>query len=545
MFCDKPHVNRLTALLIAHGITDIVLCPGSRNGVMAHNFATHPAFSVFPVTDERSAAFVALGMTLATARPAAVCVTSGSALLNTLPAVAEASFRHAPLLVISADRPPEWIGKLDGQTLPQPDALMPYAETFNASETDDGTIINTALSALLDEGGKPIHLNVPISEPLFSFTTARLPEVTPHKAQQPSHQNPISSDILELIANARLPLLVAGQMDRGAKISDIVSRLDDNCRLLAMPEVVSNLPQAWRTTWLEATPEAFSLQPDVVIHIGGNMVNKRMKQLLRSHIPCRVVRIQPDSGSPDTFGKLFATVQGDERSALKQLGDCLPYNVKVKEEKEQFNRLWNNRKTFCPNSFSDLGVMQQISQTIAHDPGITLHVANSSVIRNACHFFAEGRHALFCNRGVNGIEGSLSVAAGCSLKDPGISLALIGDLSFFYDNNALWNAELGGNLRIVLFNNGGGQIFRRLPGLDKTPARDRYVAGCHSFRAKGICEAYGVEYLSAASHGELTDALRLLLHGESQRPVLLEVFTRADDNEAARHELNNHYRKSI
>ncbi len=543
MFCDKTHVNRLTALLIAHNITDIVLCPGSRNGIMAHNFTEHPAFCVFPVTDERSAAFVALGITLATARPAAVCVTSGSALLNTLPAVAEASFRHAPLLVISADRPAEWIGKLDGQTLPQPDALMPYAQTFNLSETDNETIINEALSSLSDEGGKPVHINVPISEPLFSFTTAQLPEVRTSKTERIPHQNPIGCDILELITNARLPLLVVGQMDNGASISDTVRQLDENCNLLVMPEIVSNLPQAWRTTLLEAAPDTLALHPDLVIHIGGNMVNKGMKQLLRSDIPCRVIRIQLDSGSPDTFGKLYATVHCDELSALKQLVENLPHNIKIKEEKEKFNLLWNNRKSFHADKFSDLGIMQKISQYITGDKSITLHVANSSVIRNACHFFAEGQHAIYCNRGVNGIEGSLSTAAGFSLKNPDISLCLIGDLSFFYDNNALWNTELGGNLRIVLFNNGGGQIFRRLPGLDKTPARDRYVAGCHTFRAKGICEAYAVEYLSATNYSELTNALETLFHSDSKRPVLLEVFTNADDNEAARYELNNCYYK--
>ena len=139
MYCNKANANQLTALLIAHGIRDIVVCPGSRNGVLAHNFHAAPLLNAHPVTDERSAGFVALGLALATGKPAAVCVTSGSALLATLPAVSEAYYRHIPLIVISADRPPQWIGQMDGQTLPQQHALQPYADTYNIIEPQNET----------------------------------------------------------------------------------------------------------------------------------------------------------------------------------------------------------------------------------------------------------------------------------------------------------------------------------------------------------------------------------------------------------------------
>lgn len=173
MFCDKHHVNQLTSLLHQHQICDCVVCPGSRNAILIHNFK-QAGFQLYPVTDERSAAFVALGICLQRQSPVAICVTSGSALLNTLPAVAEAYYRHLPLLVISADRPTEWIGQLDGQTLPQEGALTPYTETFHLSAAEDATanwhnqlLINRALLRVRQNGGQPVHINIPIREPLF------------------------------------------------------------------------------------------------------------------------------------------------------------------------------------------------------------------------------------------------------------------------------------------------------------------------------------------------------------------------------------------
>ena len=128
MYSNKDSVNILTALLVAHGIRHAVVCPGSRNAPIVHNFNECPDIECHPVTDERSAAFFALGIAQATDQPVAVCVTSGTALLNVAPAVAEAHYQHQALVVISADRPAQWIGQLDGQTLRQPGALQPWVE---------------------------------------------------------------------------------------------------------------------------------------------------------------------------------------------------------------------------------------------------------------------------------------------------------------------------------------------------------------------------------------------------------------------------------
>ena len=159
-----------------------------------------------------------------------------------------------------------------------------------------------------------------------------------------------------------------------------------------------------------------------------------------------------------------------------------------------------------------------------------IHYANSSAIRLA-NIYAQ--HPVFCNRGVNGIEGSLSTAAGFSCVTDDVVFCVIGDLSFFYDQNALWNQNLRGNLRILLLNNGRGGIFNRLPGLENSPARDRFVAAEHHTSAEGICQQNQVAYLKAVNMEEMQEGIATLFNKVSDTPVLLEVFTSPADDQKA------------
>ena len=215
MYSNKENVNILTALLVAHGIRHAVVCPGSRNAPIVHNLNACPDITCYPVTDERSAGFYALGMSQALSKPVAVCVTSGTALLNLAPAVAEAYYQHIPLVVISADRPQQWIDQLDGQTLPQPDALGRFVrKAVSLPEPHDEETrwyCNRLVNEALVINHAPVHINVPISEPLFDFTTEHLPterriSLTP--ADIPPH---VLSHICRMFMQSRRPMLVAGQ----------------------------------------------------------------------------------------------------------------------------------------------------------------------------------------------------------------------------------------------------------------------------------------------------------------------------------------------
>lgn len=548
MFCNKYHVNLLTALLPRYGITHVVVCPGSRNAILVHNFAEHPDLQIHPVTDERSAAFVALGMAVAVQKPVAVCVTSGSALLNTLPAVAEAYFRNLPLLVVSADRPPQWINQLDGQTLPQAGALRPYCHTFTLTEPSADSMpesesawwcrrtVCEALIALRRNGGGPVHINVPIAEPLFEFTTRRLPEAPAIDFWEPVPDNPLPAEIMTAIGRARLPLLVIGQYERPDDLA--IAAIEKDGSLLVLPELIANQPHSDRMAAIEENPALIeTLRPDLIVHIGGNLVGKALKQQIRQLPDCRVIRITPDDTFPDTFRHLSVLIKSPLTPALRQLAEALPAHHSVARAKHLLKNAISAlagetadkaRKTDAVRTARHSGhaaVMRIFAGYIrSNAPQLAaIHLANSTTIRAAAFCFTGGRVPMLCNRGVNGIEGSLSTAVGHALASTGLNIVFIGDLSFFYDQNALWNEELPGNLRVILLNDGGGRIFHTLPGLGASPARDRYIAARHHATAQGIAAAYGLDYLSAQSAEEVK-ALAGEVLCEKRGALILEVF---------------------
>ena len=541
MYCTKTNANQLTALLIAHGIRDIVVCPGSRNGVLVHNFHAAPLLNAHPVTDERSAGFVALGLALATGRPAAVCVTSGSALLATLPAVSEAYYRHIPLIVISTDRPQQWIGQMDGQTLPQQHALQPYADTYNIIEYQNETerwgnnrLINEALCRCFAPEPRPVHFNLPFSEPLFSFTNLGLPCERVVKTCAASAPAPLPDEIVNLIAEASHPLLVVGQCEqRGAEIFD---RLDNTGKMLVLTELTTPSALCRRTALLEADDYPLILySPDVVVHIGGNFIGKAVKRLLREYVPYYLIRIDLGDTLCDTFCHLTHHVQANPIDAAAQLLYELPENKNVQKMSAALTLRTAEADAACLDAlpFSDLTAMRLLAKRLERQEGTVLHFGNSSVVRNAAWFFNSNRLRVHCNRGVNGIEGSLSTAVGHALGTTWQVWAVLGDLSALYDANALWNKQLPPNLRIVVFNNGGGQIFSRLPGLYCSEAAPELIAAAHGYSLQHIAAAFGLEYHAAHSLAEADSAFAAML-ASSGKAQLTEIFTRSADNEEAR-----------
>lgn len=543
MYCDTPQVNQLTSLLLAHGIHDVVVCPGSRNATIVHDLheAGREAFCLHPVTDERSAAFVALGITLATMRPAAVCVTSGSALLNCLPAVAEAYYRHLPLLVVSADRPQAWIGQLDGQTLPQVGALMPYCATHAVGpiRCDDdrwrnNRTLNAALLSLADCGGRPAHINVAIEEPMFSFTTPSLPDERKVVMVEVTVKQPMPKEVVTMIAEARLPALVVGQYERG-DIRSAVEALASDGQMLVLPEIISDVAGNCLMEAFDAfagTPEAPC--PDVVVQVGGNFVHKHFKAALRKGC-CKVVRVGEDYELTDTFCHLHTTIDAPAADALEQLAAALPrHNTRVEETMMRLENIWAKLQEKLDEEHSssdDTFTMREALQTLRHtlestSASYALHLGNSSAVRAAGQVFASGQQPIFCNRGTNGIEGSLSSAVGYALKMWGLSIAVVGDLSFFYDANALWNTRLPANLRILLLNNGHGGIFDHLPGLAASPARDEFIAaGGQQFTAEGIAQSYHIGYFRCTHQADLVQTMEQWL-ADADRAVILEIAVR-------------------
>ncbi len=531
MYSDKSHINYLTRILLNQGITDIVVCPGARNAPLCHNF-NEAGFILHPVTDERSAAFVALGVYLETRRPTLVCVTSGSALLNTLPAVAEAFYRHIPLVVVSADRPEEWIGQLDGQTIPQKGALQPYAKCINIAEDDelDGLPLRIAEELRMP---RPLHINVELEEPLFNFTVKKLPQL---EKIELTNNNPLfefTEADLQTVANAineaEHPLLMMGQIDDYAPY---ISR-ELQPYMAVIPEITSNCWDSDLSGKLEiymAKGMSLPYTPDLVIHIGGSFVCKQMKLYLRKQPNIRVIRIGFEEIAPKTFGRVNIAVRTSPIPFLQQLLPLL--NKREHLHKSFSSAIYDySSKLFSTKAFHELKAVQSLGIPLFNSGA--LHIANSCSVRLINTHFSAGETPVYCNRGVNGIEGTLSTAAGQSLKTDKTIGCVIGDLSFFYDVNALWNTRLSKNLIVLLLNNGGGDIFYKLDKLNTSPALDEYIAAHHTTTAEGVCASYNINYIcKLAGHYESKELKTIVnnhLASDASRPLVIEILLKSNN----------------
>ncbi len=560
MYSDNKVINMLTSLLLKHGVRHAVLCPGSRNAPICHNIKETGEIKCYPVTDERSAGFFAIGVSQATElSPVVVCVTSGSAILDVAPAVAEAFYQQIPLIVIAADRPAAWIGQLDGQTMPQPDAFgkmvkrsvsLPagntYEELWHANR-----LIN---EAMMDANGPvcgPVLINVPLSEPLYEFHKERLPKVRVCKRIE-SEGRDAAKVVAEKLSKAARPLVVFGQLPHklqsegrlpvlGEALSGVSSQLDPTIHVLQNAKSLNNIDD---------------FHPDLIVYAGGNLVSKEAKQFLRSCTYAETILISPDGELHDVFQNTTLVAHCSIRAFIDEMNRTEYTNLDkdfCNNWIDLFNKMAKCATALKASILTPEAPLSQLAVFHVFAPHLEkAQIANSTSIRLAdvvrfehiktsihqtIAWGDQQFHFVYCNRGINGIDGCLSTAAGFSAADTSgkIKLCVIGDLSFFYDQNALWNTNIDGRLRILLLNNGGGGIFSRFNGLRNSQAKDDIVMAKHHTTAKGICEQNNVEYRTACDYNELMDSVDWLATRKSNtnRPRLLEVFTDMDTDARA------------
>lgn len=569
MYSSKKNVLETVALFKAHGISEVVLSPGSRNAPLIQSFASDPFFNCHSVVDERSAGFFALGIINRIQKPVAVCCTSGTALLNYGPAVAEAFYQELPLVVVSADRAPAWIGQMDGQTLPQAGVfgklVLTSVQVPEVHSDEDrwhcNRLLNEALNTCKRPG--PVHINIPISEPLFDFSVETLPEVRTTSVVMPMAINDLQS-LVERYDQAERVLIVIGQLPANPlKLSSLLEK----CRLhgsevvlvehlgqYVMPDSIGNF-DALISTWNEQQASAFA--PDLLITMGGHVVSKRLKRWLRENPPKTHWHIGLSGQMPDTYQHATHFIQTTPEAFLEAFVKLQKKQVAGPVSPWILN--WNLASRGLPEPdrslpFSDITVTGAFLKGIGkfaqkNSPNSTekrlntrnsgelstekvqnarkmvVFVGNSSPVRNLQLYQKPKDVSVFCNRGTSGIEGTLSAACGYAVGSEGLVFVLVGDLSFFYDLNILTHQSFPTNLRILLINNGGGSIFRQLPGLGNSEIVTNYVSASHNLKAKGFIEASGVRYFQASSDAELDDVLKTWCSLEGNSAALLEVFT--------------------
>ena len=536
MFTDKKNILQLAALLRAHGIQKIVLCPGSRNIPIVQTLANISDFTCYPVTDERSAGFFALGLALHGGTPVAVCCTSGTALLNLHPAVAEAFYQQVPLIVISADRPEAWIGQMDGQTLPQPGvfgSLVKKSVTLPEVKSDEdewycNRLINEALLELNHHGRGPVHINVPVSEPFFLLPVNELPEarvITRYQGLTVYDKD--YQPLIDRLNKYQRRMVVVGQMNLIYLFDKKYTKLlykhfawfTENISNRTIPGLpIKNIEPLLCSMDFD---ELEKMRPELLITYGGHIISKRLKKFLRRHPPKEHWHISADGEIVDLYGSLTTVIEMDPFEFLEKIAPMMDNRA------PEYPRIWENKSKAIPKANFPYSEMSAIGKVLTQLPApCSLHLANSSTVRYAQFFDLPNDVEILSNRGTNGIEGSLSTALGYATASSKLNFILIGDLSFFYDMNALWNNNYGSNIRILLLNNSGGEIFHALPGLELHENASRFVVANHQTSGRAWAEDRGFEYLAAHNEEELnTTVARFIEPNITSRPMLLEVFT--------------------
>lgn len=534
----------LVDLILQKKINDIIITPGSRNAPLTIGFTENSYFKTYSLVDERSAAFFALGISQQTKKPSVLVCTSGSAILNYHPAVAEAFYSKIPLVVISADRPAEWIDQGDGQTIRQDNVLSNHVlKSVNLSEGDDedaiwhnGRLINEAVNIAIDQKG-PVHINIPFSEPLYETVDSL--EVKTKNVYNPKARPQLEVSELEKYAelwnNSKKKIVLVGAHDHDEQIEIQLNFLSKDPSVLIFTETLSNMHGHNFISSIDQLINNLSevdleeLKPDILVTFGGMIVSKKIKSFLRS-CDMKHWHVGEDNIAPDTYQNLSATFRVDPDMFFSQLF-FLKKNVESTYS-EKFIKIRDGRievhSEFISNTeFSDLKIYDTLLRNIPEN--IQIQSANSSVIRYF-QLFDNNRVEMYCNRGTSGIDGSTSTAIGASLYSDKQVVLVTGDISFFYDSNGLWNKYVPKNFKIILINNGGGSIFKIIPGPSSSPSMEEFFQAKHNLNAKGIAETFGFNYLRADNQEGLESALKRLF-SVNTGATILELNTSKVENE--------------
>lgn len=542
MISDKKGIQELAAIMLGKGITDVVISPGSRNAPLINTFAAIPEFTCYSVVDERSAAFFALGIAIKTGKTVALSCTSGTAALNYAPAIAEAYYQKVSLLVLTADRPVSWVDQADGQTIRQRDVFSQYIkksyELPQQINTDDdqwfsNRIINQAINTAQFPVSGPVHINLPFTEPLYDvedvkLSNPRLIELV-HAAEVLDTEQ--KKHFVELINQSGKVMILAGQ-DVKNGMNELLCEISRFPQLILLSETNSNLKNEFGIVSIDRVlatikeEEEAQFAPELLITFGNAIVSKRIKAFLRRNKAHQHIHINPDPEHPDTYQCLTNSVFMKAASFFKQI---VP---DVSHGQSSFRANWMDKeklantcqeKFFSTSPFVDLKVFEQIFKALPAN--CDLHMGNSSPVRYAQLFRHHPQIEHFCNRGTSGIDGSISTAVGVAWLANKLSVVIIGDLSFYYDSNALWNSYLSDKLRIIVINNGGGNIFRIIPGPAETEHLETFYETQHLEKTEGFARTFGLEYFHACNPDGLTKSLKLFLSEDLKKPALLEIFT--------------------
>jgi len=522
------HISELGPLVEKLGARHVLIAPGSRNAPLTQLFTSHKSFICHSIVDERSAGYVALGMARQLGQAVVVVTTSGTAVLNLSPAIAEAFHQQIPLLVLTADRPREIISQFNNQVCDQRAPYFNFSKGFfelPAELREEGDLEQgiQAVEKLFEEAVSyppgPVHLNLPLTEPLY----APLPDSILSRRETKLNSETYSSETSSgagFDMSGRKVMILAGMGFSDSALELALEKLQAGSQTVVVAENISNLSSELFISVPElvlagaSDKERTSLAPDLLITFGQQVVSKRLKLFVQSLGDLEIMELDRSPDLADLLEELTGTEEMDN-----------PYQRLWKEIEDRECR---RAVTYLSQaSFGNLSAVTRILE--AAPPHTVIHLGNSATIRNSQLIRARPDLDYYSNRGISGIDGSLSAAAGAAMVSDHQHLILLGDLSFVYDSNALWNKNFPENLKIVVLNDGGGGIFRLLDGPGQMEFFEEFSVTHHPVSLELLSGAFGRRFARATNLEELDHQIGALYTPGTSLSVL-EVDTTTSEN---------------
>ena len=550
---DKKGVQTLVMAARNFGVKHVVISPGSRNAPITISFNRSGFFTCHSIPDERSAGFYGLGLALKTGEPVALVCTSGSAAANYLPAITEAFFNRVPLIAITADRPLCWTDQGNGQTIRQEGIFSNHIKNWfsliteprnEEEEWQNRRLLSKAFNTALTLDPGPIHINVPLFEPLYQ--TVRLEELHPLRFYQSELidapiQMEAAKELAELVESNQRVMILVGQHRHDEALLNLLEQWSDLSNVVILTETTGNIgiPKAVDTIDrivmpLEKTDGLGGFMPQVLITLGGFVISKKLKTLLRQHKPTTHWHIHPHESGLDTYMSLTHEIHADPTHFLTEA-----LNSVKSTASSDYAEKWMELKKLAAEGhrhyldeapYSDFKVFEIINDALIIKKKLTLHLSNSTPVRYIQLLGLSENLTYHCNRGTSGIDGCTSTAAGWAKASPDEDVLLItGDMAFVYDSNALWNNRLPENLKIIVINNQGGGIFRIIEGSDSDEEQEKFFEAHHPANIERLASAFDLSHVKAHDESSLKEVLGRFLNQKGAG--ILEVVTPAKVND--------------
>lgn len=541
MYTTAKNTQIVIALLKAHGIKRVIANPGATNIEFVGSVQNDPFFEVFSGIDERHSAYMACGMAAESGEPVVLSCTGATASRNYIPAMTEAYYRKLPVIALTSSQVHSHLGQLHPQmidrTVIQNDIALISIVCPVVKDEDDFSFcereVNRALLELSRHGGGPVHINL---ETQFGhdFTVTELPKVRKmERIYQHSEHWPILEDDVRIAiwigSKYRLDVDTSKSIDAFARKYQAIVLTDWTSQYDGYGKITAGLicSQCHRNGKYKG------MEPQLIIHLGDVSADYFAQGYLNNSAP--VWRVSEDGDICDLLGRLEKIFEMPEKLFFEHY--CFGKNdVDNKYEKRWLDADQAYRTCIPELPFCNNWIARELAKVVPE--GASVHLGILSTVRSWSYLKQREKINGYCNTGGFGIDGNMSALVGASLVNHGkLIFGMFGDLSFFYDLNALGNRHIGANLRIVLVNNGQGGEFSLYnnPGAQFGEHTADYIAAGRHFGSKSrdLVKHYvtdlGFNYLSACDQQEFIEAIPMFVDESSDKPVLLECFVSMDD----------------